>query len=131
MAFWAPLLTLGVGEVAVKADSLSWVSPDVDAEQLDDDADAAGAKDWKTIGPSPKNAVKAAAVQPTKRARCRAWNRPVLVLDGPPPDMPSGMPGVVKCLSMAPLPWSESSALGEFCVAVESGALDVMELSAA
>jgi len=71
MAFWAPLLTLGVGEVAVKADSLSWVSPDVDAEQLDDDADAADVNDCATIGPIPKRAV-AATVQ--------AMNRPFLTL---------------------------------------------------
>jgi hypothetical protein len=31
---WAPVLEVGTGAVAVKADSLSWDSPEVDAVQL-------------------------------------------------------------------------------------------------
>jgi hypothetical protein len=96
MAFWAPLLTLGVGEVAVKADSLSWVSPDVDAEQLEDAADAAVVSDCATIGPMPKRAV-AATVQAT--------NRPFLSLcfGGPNRAELRGSPSVY--LSIAPLPF--------------------------
>ena len=37
MGFWIPVLLAGTGELAVKADSVSGLSPAVDAEQLPTD----------------------------------------------------------------------------------------------
>src|SRR5581483_8512865 len=80
MAFCAPLEVLGVGAVALKPDSLSWVSPAVDAEQLALAAEAEEAN-WVTMEPKPRTEVRAAAAHPRAATRRRAF---CLVIGTPP-----------------------------------------------
>jgi hypothetical protein len=104
MAFWAPLDPLGTGAVAVNAASLSWVSPDVDAVQLADWAEALDVASWLTMGPRPKTAARDTTVQPMNRTRCSDRTRGLRFETWPSP-LPKDSPRPHDDFDMPPLPF--------------------------